>query len=353
MSDRLAIYAEGLFADSHGKTAHGIIRYGDREVVAVVDSTTAGRLANEVVPFTAKPLPVVATLREAIDLGATRLVIGVAPTGGRLPPEWKAALLEALQAGLDVEAGLHDELAADPDLMAASREYGGELRDLRAVPDDLVTPTGEGARLPVTVVHTVGSDCAIGKMSVVLELVRAAREGGRRAVFVPTGQTGIGIAGWGMAVDHVVADYIAGAAEQLVIEGAERGDLLFVEGQGSLLHPAYSGVTLGLLHGSRPHAMVLAHLAGATHIWEWEDVVFPPLDELCELYERAAAPLRPARVCAIALNTQRIADDDEARAAIEAAERESGRPCDDPVRFGPGRLWEAVERELTGLEAPR
>jgi uncharacterized NAD-dependent epimerase/dehydratase family protein len=295
----------------------------------------------------------VATLQVAIELGATRVVIGVAPTGGRLPPQWKAALLEALRAGLDVEAGLHDELAADPELLAASREHGGELRDLRAVPDDLVTPTGEGAQLPVAVVQTVGSDCAIGKMSVGLELVRAAREAGRSAVFVPTGQTGVGIAGWGMAVDHVVADYIAGAAERLVIEGAQHGDLLFVEGQGSLLHPAYSGVTLGLLHGARPHLLVLAHLAGATHIWEWEDVVFPPLDQICELYERVAAPLRPARVAAVALNTQRIADDDEARAAIAAAERESGRPCDDPVRFGPERLWAALARELATLEVVR
>jgi len=348
MSDRLAIYAEGLFSNAHGKTGHGIIRYGQRDVVAVVDSTTAGRLANEVVPFTARPIPVVATVQEAVDLGATRLVIGVAPTGGRLPPAWKAALLEGLHLGLDVEAGLHDELAADADLVAAAKEHGRELRDLRGVPADLTTPSGDGMRLPVTVVHTVGSDCAIGKMSVGLELVRAASEAGRAAVFVPTGQTGVGIAGWGMAVDHVVADYIAGAAERLVIEGAERGDLLFVEGQGSLLHPAYSGVTLGLLHGARPHVLVLAHLANTTHIDDW-DVAIPPLDELCELYERTAAPLRPARVAAVALNTQHIADDDEARAAIAAAEQESGRPCDDPVRFGPERLWAAVERELAAV----
>ena len=344
--ERIAIFAEGLFESRNGKAAHGLIRYGEREVVCVIDSTTAGRTASEVVAYARRPVPIVAGVAEAVALGATCIAIGVAPAGGRLPPAWKAALLESIAAGLDCEAGLHDELRADPDLVAAAAASGARLRDLRAVPGDLSTTTGEGLRAPVRIVHIVGSDCAIGKMTAALELTDAAREAGHEAVFVATGQVGISISGWGIAVDHVIADYVNGAAERLVLEGARRGDLLIVEGQGALQHPAYSGVTLGLLHGCTPHVLVLVHHVGMTHIDEWEHVAIPPLDELCDLYERLVAPIRPARVAAIALNTRRLADDGDARAAAARIESATGRVCDDPVRFGPARLWSAVEAAL-------
>jgi uncharacterized NAD-dependent epimerase/dehydratase family protein len=344
--DRIAIYAEGLFETGNGKAAHGLIRYGRRKVVCVVDSTTAGLTASDVVPYTRHPVPIVATIAEAVALGATCLAIGVAPTGGRLPAAWKEALLEALGAGLDCEAGLHDELQADPDLVAAAASSGAELRDLRAVPPDLSTPTGEGIRAPVRIVHIVGSDCAIGKMTAALELTEAAREAGHDAVFVATGQVGISISGWGIAVDHVISDYVNGAAERLVLDGARRGNLLIVEGQGALQHPAYSGVTLGLLHGCTPHVLVLVHDVGTTHVDDWEHVAIPPLGELCDLFERLAEPIRPARVAAIALNTRRLADDGEARAATARIEAATGRVCDDPVRFGSARLWSAVEAAL-------
>jgi uncharacterized NAD-dependent epimerase/dehydratase family protein len=346
VSERVAIYAEGLFTSDNGKAAHGLIRYGERDVVAIVDSTLAGRRADEVIPFCAHPVPIVATVQEAAALGATRMAIGVAPAGGKLPPQWKAALLDSLALDLDLEAGLHDELNADPDLSRIARERGRDLRDLRIAPEGLSTPTGEGRRLPVRIVHTVGTDCAIGKMTVTLELSAAARAAGERAVFVPTGQIGISIAGWGIAVDHVISDYIAGAAEQLVIDGAARGDLLFVEGQGSIQHPAYSGVTLGLLHGCTPHTIVLCHRAGDEEIREWPGVRIEPLDRICALYERVTESIRPAGVSAVALNTREIASDDEALEAIAAVEEETGRACDDPVRFGAGRLWEAVAAAL-------
>jgi uncharacterized NAD-dependent epimerase/dehydratase family protein len=191
-------------------------------------------------------------------------------------------------------------------------------------------------------VLTVGSDCAIGKKTVAIELDREARRRGLASQFVPTGQTGIAIAGWGIAVDAVVADFLAGAAEWLVVEAARRGgELLFVEGQGSLVHPAYSGVTLGLIHGSAPHAFVLCHVAGATEIEGAPGHRLPPLPELVELHERITLPARRARVAAIALNTRDL-DDDEARAAVVAAEAETGLPADDPVRFGAGKLLDAV-----------
>jgi uncharacterized NAD-dependent epimerase/dehydratase family protein len=339
---RLAIFAEGLFAKHTGKTAHGVIRYGTREVVAVIDSTCAGRTAVEVEPFCVKPVPIVASLEEALERGPDTLLIGAAPPGGKLDPAWRSVLLAAIEAGLSLEAGLHTQLNDEPELNEAAERNGVELRDLRKAPLDLTVPAGPYSRPEsVTVVHSVGSDTVIGKKVVTLELDMAARERGLRSVYVPTGQTGVAIAGWGIAVDHVISDYVAGAGERLVLEGAERGDLLFVEGQGALFHPAYSGVTLGLLHGSAPDLLVLVHKPNATHNRNYPDLPIPPLNELIAAYENVAAPVRPTRVAAIALNTSDL-DEDSARAAIAEAERETGLPADDVVRFGAQRVLQAV-----------
>jgi len=183
-------------------------------------------------------------------------------------------------------------------------------------------------------------------MTVALELDRAARARGLRSEFVPTGQTGIAIAGWGIAVDAVVSDFLAGAAERLVVEGHERGgELLLVEGQGSLVHPAYSGVTLGLLHGSTPHALVLCHLAGATEVEGYPGHPLPSLADLVELHERASLPRRRATVACVALNTRGL-DEGAAQAAIARAEVETGLPAQDPVRFGAERLLDALVRSF-------
>lgn len=342
MSTRLAILAEGLFDDHHAKTAHGVIRYGTRPVVAVIDSHLAGRTASEVVPFSREPVPIVASVEDAIAHGAERLLIGVATTGGVLPPSFRASVLRAIEAGLDVEAGLHTLLRDDPEIFDAARRRGVELRDLRDPPADLGMPGGPAARPDgVRVVHSVGSDCVIGKKAITLELDAAARAAGISSAFVPTGQTGIAIAGWGIAVDHVLSDFVAGAADRLVREGATRADLLWVEGQGALFHPAYSAVTLGLLHGCLPDALLLAHKSGSRAIENYKEVALPPLPELVAAYEGVLRPLRPTRVAAIALNTVEL-DEVEARRAIAAAEDECGLPADDAVRFGPERLLRGV-----------
>ena len=253
--------------------------------------------------------------------------------GGYFPPAWMELLRTCVEHGLDVENGLHVFLADDPELAGLAAERGVELRDLRRPPAGLSTATGENLAVDATIVLTVGSDCAIGKMTVSCELDLEARRRGLRSVFVPTGQTGMVIAGWGIAVDAVVADFVAGAAERLVVEGAERGgELLWVEGQGSLLHPVYSGVALGLYHGSVPHLLVLCHEVGRTEI---EGAgggphPIPPLRDLVELHERLALPARPARVAAVALNTRALGEE-EARAAIAAAEDgDRELPADDP-----------------------
>jgi uncharacterized NAD-dependent epimerase/dehydratase family protein len=334
---RYLILAEGFSGDPHyGKTLRGVLRYRRDDVVAILDSTRAGEAEVGV--------PVVGNVDDALPFRPTTALVGVATQGGRFPPAWLDVLRDCIEHGLDVENGLHEFLTHDAALVELAAQRGVELRDLRRPPADLSTATGANLDVPGTIVLTVGSDCAIGKMTVSLELDLEARRRGLNSVFVPTGQTGIAIAGWGIAVDAVVADFIAGAAERLVVEGADRGgDVLWVEGQGSLVHPVYSGVTLGLFHGSAPHLLVLCHEAGRTAI---EGAgggphPIPPLRELVALHERLALPARPTRVVAVALNTREL-DEAAARVAIADAERETGLPADDPVRFGAAKLVDAV-----------
>jgi len=329
------VLAEGHSDDPHyGKTARGVIRYRPETVVAVLDSRRAGETLGGV--------PIVGSVAEARRFGPTTALVGVATAGGRFPPAWRELLKECLANGLDVESGLHEFVSDDPELVELAARHGAELRDLRRPPGGLSVPTGANLTHAATVVLTVGSDCAIGKMSVALELDAEAKRRGLASEFVPTGQTGIAIAGWGLSVDAVVSDFVAGAAERLVVEGVERGgELLFVEGQGSLIHPAYSGVTLGLMHGAAPHAYVLCHLAGQRAVDGDERFPMPSLASLVELHERISLLARPARVAALALNTSLLGET-EAQEAIEAAASETGLVADDPVRFGADRLLDGV-----------
>jgi uncharacterized NAD-dependent epimerase/dehydratase family protein len=325
------ILAEGKSGDPHyGKTARGVIRYAPEKVVCVLDSQRPGK--------TLEGFPIVATVEDALPYEPDTALVGVATQGGRFPPAWRELLKDCLEHSLDIENGLHEFLSADAELVELAAAHGAELRDLRKPPPDLNVTTGENLKVPARIVLTVGSDCAIGKMTVSLELDLEAKRRGIASVFVPTGQTGIAIAGWGIAVDAVVADFIAGAAERLVVEGVERGgELLWVEGQGALTHPQYSGVTLGLYHGSAPHALVLCHVPGQEFVDDDPAFPMPSLSELVELHEQTALIARPCSVAAIALNTRAL-DEDAARMAIEAAEAETGLPADDPVRFGAAKL---------------
>jgi uncharacterized NAD-dependent epimerase/dehydratase family protein len=357
---RLAILAEGQFGPHHGKTAMGVIRYGRDPVVAVIDSTNAGRNVREWLgPAPRFDIPVVASLDEAVAAGVadgtpvTALLIGIAPTGGRLPESWRTAILAAVGGGLDVLSGLHTFIADDPEFAAAAATAGIEIVDYRRPPEGLSTAVGRPHRPGKKVILTVGTDCAIGKMSVALELTRAATDEGLRAVFVPTGQTGMMIAGWGVAVDRVISDFSNGVCESLVEQGEERGDWLLVEGQGSLDHPAYSAVTLGLIHGCTPQAMVMVHKPGlAEHDWDHFEGGHYPIAALpgyIRLHEQVAGLVAPSQVVGVALNTSLIADDDVARRVIAETAASTGLPADDPVRFGPHRLWAAIRPAVEAL----
>lgn len=340
---RLLILAEGAFTPMDAKTATGVLRYRPESVAAVLDSTRAGRTSHECVG-TGGDVPVVASVAEAAALGADALLIGIAPQGGELPAEWRAVLLEALDRGWDVLSGLHQFLGDDTALAGAAAAAGARILDVRRPPEGRPVGAGRVAALPALVVLTVGSDCGVGKMTASLELVAELRARGDRAAFVATGQTGIFVADAGVPVDAVVSDFVAGVVESEVGKVAQMAETVIVEGQGSIHHPGYSGVTLGLLHGSCPGALVLCHEAGRTSLKGPADMIGSPIRSLAELVrdnETAASWVRPAPVIAIALNTRTLSEAD-ARAAVDAATRETGLPATDPVRFGAGPLADAV-----------
>ena len=280
-------------------------------------------------------------------------MIGIAPTGGRLPAAWRATILGAIGAGLDIHSGLHQFLGDDAEFAAAAAAAGTRLIDYRRPPDRMETAVGRRHGPGKRVILTVGTDCAIGKMSVALELVASARRDGVSAAMVPTGQTGMMIEGWGVAVDRVISDFTNGTVEWLVEQGEARADWVIVEGQGSIDHPAYSAVTMGLIHGATPHAMVLVHKPGlAAHDFEHLPEASFPIAELkpfIELHERIAGLVAPSKVVAVALNTSLFPSDEDARAVIESIAAETGLPADDPVRFGAGRLWPAVRDAVEAL----
>ena len=344
MNSRFLILAEGAFSPLRSKTANACIRYTPEHVVAVIDSTRAGQTSQDVLGF-GGTIPVVSSLREGLTKGqANALLIGIAPPGGQLPAAWRALILEAIDQKLDIWSGLHTILGDDPEFAARARSRGATIHDLRKPPADLDVARGRVRELDdrATVVLTVGTDCNIGKMTTQLQLRDAMRRRGMRVAFAATGQTGILVEGWGISVDAVIGDFIAGAAERLTLQAARDADIVLVEGQGSIIHPSYSGVTYGLLHGSLPHAMVMCAQPSRTAINNHPWVEIPPLAEFIDMQERAAAPLRPAPVIAVALNTYDLSDA-EARAAVDRIARETDLPTTDPVRYDPAPIVEAID----------
>ena len=334
---RYAVLAEGWFANSHAKTAHGLIRYGKDEVVAVIDSTLAGKRVADVLPDLGRDAPIVGRLEEALELSPTSVLVGLAPAGGRLPTEWMETLRAAADAGLEIVSGLHQRLAP--------QFPGKPVWDVREPPEGIPLFSGEGFEVGPKVALTVGTDSAIGKMTATLEIERSARRAGLSPEFVPTGQTGVIIAGWGICVDAVVSDFVAGASEQLVLEAARTSpELILVEGQGSLGHPAYSGVTLGLMHGSCPDCLILC--SADPHEEVFRNVPRPSPARVARLYEEVASLIKPAPVVAVSLNTRGL-DEEESEELIAAVADETGLPAADPFRSSAAPILEAV------LEAPQ
>lgn len=343
MKRRYAILALDRFADD-AKTAHGVIRYGSDEVVAVIDPSAAGQRVRDVLPYLESDAPIVESVGQALEYSPTALLIGTAPKGGGLPPQWRGAILEAIAAHLEIVSGLHEMLGEDREFRVAARAAGSQIWDVRE-PPDVPLFSGEAYNVTPPILLTIGNDCAVGKMTVSLELVRAANEAGENARFVPTGQTGVLIAGWGICVDRVIADFAAGAAEQLVLYAAHEGaGLIVVEGQGAINHPAYAAVTLALMTGCAPDALVLVADPRRSRIETYETPTLTYAESIA-IHERLLATMKPARVVGIALNTHGL-DASAAQAEIERARAETHLPCDDLVRFGPKAFYAAIRHGI-------
>ena len=337
-AERVVVLAHEKFPE-RAKTATGVLKYSDYDVVAVLDRDRAGTVTTDH-RADLPEVPIVSSMADAPD--ADTLLIGISPIGGEFDDSWRPDVRTAIERGCDVVAGLHYFLADDEEFTALAEKHGVALRDVRKPKEDLTVAGGRSADVDAEVVLTVGTDCSVGKMTVALELVEAARERGVDAGFIPTGQTGIMIAGWGNPIDRVVSDFTAGAVEEMILEVGDDYDVLFVEGQGSIVHPAYSAVTCGILHGAMPDSMVLCHTAGREAIHGYESFSLPEIDEYVDLYEGLAAPVHEGSVVAGALNTSDVDDDEAAREAVEAYADELGQPGSDVVRFDADAVLDSV-----------
>jgi uncharacterized NAD-dependent epimerase/dehydratase family protein len=335
------IYAEGQFGTLSSKTGHSVIRYSETQVAAVLDSRHAGKTVADVLGYGGR-IPIVASIDEGVANGADALLVGIAMHGGGFGPDLRNVIHAAIDRRLSIWNGLHAFVADDRELATLAAARGVELHDVRRPPNDLPVGTGRVREIDSTVVLAVGTDANIGKMTVMLQLQAALRANGTRAAFAPTGQTGIFIEGWGLCVDAVVADFIAGAAESVTMQAGRDADIVLVEGQGSILHPGYSGVSLGLLHGSLPHALIACHQPSRKTFRHNDWLPLAPLTEVIQLHEAIARPLRPARTIGVSLNTADLSDAD-ARATIARIAEETGLPTTDPVRYDVAPLTDAVQ----------
>jgi uncharacterized NAD-dependent epimerase/dehydratase family protein len=325
------------YNDLHtAKTAICLIRYRPAEVVAVLDRQSAGKTCQEVFGVGGK-IPFVASVAEAPE--ANTFLIGIAPPGGKIPPHWRPIILEAIDRGLTIVSGLHEFLRDDSQFREAAAKRGVELVDVRDN-DEHDVAHRIGIRDECLRIHTVANDCSCGKMVASVEVADGLKRSGIDAAFVATGQTGILVAGSGCPVDRVISDFVSGAAEKLVLAN-QHHEVMVVEGQATLIHPRYSCVTLGLLHGLMPDGLILCYEMGRTAISGMENIPLPPLEKLIGLYETMANIMHPCRVIGIAVNGQRFGDDAVA-AECEQVERRLGLPTCDVIRHGPQKLVEAV-----------
>ncbi len=339
MERRYLVLTQGQTHPTPAKLAATLLRYKPEWVVALLDTENAGRTADELMNV-GKGVPIVGGITEALPLKPTALVIGITPPGGRLPDGWRSVILEAIRAGMDVIGGLHSFLNKDSEFMQAAQKHNVRLTDLRKPPDDLSVNQCRAGLTNTLRIHTVGSDCNCGKKVTAIELDWALRETGKKSAFIATGQSGILISGRGIALDRVISDFVAGAAERLALENKEY-DYLCIEGQGSITHPLYAGVTLSMLNGFMPQCLILCHQPDRTIMRGTPGIPVPDINKLIDLYERITEPVYKTKVIGIALNLMSYSDKEAAELAAKT-EAETGLPATDAIRFGTEKLIKAV-----------
>lgn len=339
---KVIIYAQDHFSGENAKTGIGFIRYGLAQTVAIVDRKLAEKKANDIYGDL-KDVPIY----ESIEIAkknhpeADILLIGIATSGGAFPVEWIPDVKKAISLKINIVNGLHDFLSDISEVNNLAKEKNVFIWDVRKANRKFDIANAKILDYPNTdVILTVGTDGAIGKMTVSLELTKAAKQIGKKAKFIATGQTGMMISGDGIPLDAIVADFMAGAVEEEVVKAArEKNEILFVEGQGSILHPGWSGVTLSLIHGALPSKLILCHRAKREFIKNTK-VKIESLRQFIKVYEEISLPLRKAKVHGVGLNTFGL-NDSEARIEIKKAENETGLPADDVIRFGGEKLLKA------------
>ncbi|ACK68263.1 protein of unknown function DUF1611 [Rippkaea orientalis PCC 8801] len=334
----VAILLHQGITGTRGKTGLAYLRYGEASIVAVIDRECTGQSLSTLTGI-AKDIPIVANLEEAFAYHPDVLLIGIAPSGGALPDDLLAEVIQAVNSGLSIVNGLHTPLAPQ----FGTLKLGQWIWDIRQEPPGLTVGTAKARSLPCKRFLTVGTDMVIGKMSACLELHSASKKRGIKSKFIGTGQGGIMISGAGIPLDAIRVDFAAGAVEQIVVNSGNDYDVLWIEGQGSLLHPG-STATLPLIRGSQPTGLLLVHRPGQTHISSCPDVAIPPLPDVINLYETVASvagAIEPVKVKAIVLNTFHL-DDEKAQQAIKTIETQTGLPCTDVVRFGAEDLLDSL-----------
>jgi uncharacterized NAD-dependent epimerase/dehydratase family protein len=341
---QIVILTEGYSDPITAKTASSVLRYRPAEVVALLDSTLAGKTTQQVLGV-GNGTKFIASLAEAPN--ANTLMLGIAPPGGRIPEAWKKTILQAIERGMDVVSGLHDFLGNYPEFTQAAAKRGVRLVDVRKNNEHDVA-NRVGINNECLRIHTVGQDCSLGKMLVSLELAQAMQRQGEQAKFIATGQTGIMIEGDGCPIDCVVSDFISGAVEKLILANQDDYDVLFIEGQGSLAHPRYSAVTLGLLHGCMPHGMIMCYEVGRKAVHGMEPIPLQPLAKLVEVYETMANLMGPSQVIGVAMNSCNVTEA-EAEIERERMRSELGLPVCDVIRHGPEELLQAVRALMPKL----
>jgi len=335
MQRKIVLLTEGFSNPHQGKTARNLLYYKPEEVMAVFDRETAGKRSGEL--FGAGDAPVISTFDEAI--GADTLIIGVAPPGGLLPFAYKKIIEEAIKRRMNVVSGLHTFLSEDEDLVRLARQNNVTIFDVRKNDENQVV-NRKGIKEDCLRIQTVGNDSSLGKMVTSFEIAVELKRAGYDAKFVATGQTGIMIEGDGCPIDSVVGDYINGAAEKLVLKN-QHHKILLIEGQGSLVHPRYSSVTLGLLHGCMPHGMIMCYEVGRKYVNGLERVKIPPLKEVIEVFETMANIMFPSKVIGIAINSRKVIKEEADKERIRIKE-EFGLPACDVIRHEPDELVNAI-----------
>lgn len=339
-NEKVIILAEEKFSPLESKTANAAIIYLTNQVLAVIDSTQANKTSQDVLGYGGS-IPVLKSIEEGLKLKPTALLIGIAPPGGRLPESWKQMIRTSLENGLNIYSGLHTILNDDEEFKNLAKKYNCKITDWRKIPEryEVVTNGNYLTRNAKTIL-SVGVDCNIGKMTTTLQIYHDFLKKGFRADFIGTGQTGIMISGKGIAVDSIISDYIAGGIELCIDESDKLGfDFIFVEGQGALTHHGYSGVTMGLIHGTMPDAMILCHQP--TRKVDNYNLSLPSLKKLIDLHEGIVKFFKETKIVGVGLNSIGLSDEESMRVADEI-QKETGLPTIDTFRFGAEKISNAL-----------